>query len=106
MGLRSRFRLKKRTEKILACFSGSGVAIEHIMATEECNSQSAPIEENGENKKRKEKRARPPGTEVKPIRKVTRTYLREVNCFACSLPTKSAAKTSLPLTSFPLLSIV
>jgi hypothetical protein len=41
------------------------------MATEECNSQAAPIEEYGENKKRKEKRAKPPGTEVKPIRKVT-----------------------------------
>jgi hypothetical protein len=41
------------------------------MATEECISQSAPIEENGENKKRKEKRVKPLGTEVKPIRKVT-----------------------------------
>jgi hypothetical protein len=49
------------------------------MATEECDSQSAPIEENGESKKRKEKRGRPPGTEGKPIRKVTRTHLTEVN---------------------------
>jgi hypothetical protein len=41
------------------------------MATEDTNPQSAPIEENGESKKRKEKKAKPPGMEVKPIRKVT-----------------------------------
>jgi hypothetical protein len=41
------------------------------MATEDSNPQSAPVEESGENKKRKEKKSKSPGTEVKPIRKVT-----------------------------------
>jgi hypothetical protein len=71
MGFQSRSRSKKRKERILPCLSGSGVAIRHIVASEECNSQSAPIEENGESKKRKEKKAKPAGTEVKPIRKAT-----------------------------------
>jgi hypothetical protein len=71
MGFQSRSRSKKRKERILPSLSGSGVAIRHIVASEECNSQSAPIEENGESKKRKEKKAKPAGTEVKPIRKAT-----------------------------------
>jgi hypothetical protein len=41
------------------------------MAAEVCNPQSAPVEESGKNKKRKEKTSKPPRTEVKPIRKVT-----------------------------------
>jgi hypothetical protein len=99
---------KKRKERILPCLSGSGVAIRHIMASEECNSQSAPIEENGESKKRKEKKAKPAGTEVKPIRKAT-LNLSDGGKLRRLLLTAHEAKCGENLTAsnlFPLSSIV
>jgi hypothetical protein len=77
------------------------------MATEESNSQPASIQENGENKKRKEKRTKLPGTEVKPIRKVA-LDLSDGGKLRRLLIAHEAmcGETLTALTSYPLSSIV